>query len=507
MNSAPRHATHRLPGARWQRPAKYLVAVALPVALLLGVTPSSTADTTPTDTSSGTTTTTTTSTPPPSLPPAPDGFADQMVAVYQAEYDAAGALGQADGLQSVATYQQQVATMTPDDLAAMYYATQQYPQWAQLPELLDTITADATAPAPNAALVRPLTETTPSPDATTVTDKSCPFSDIPTSAIFAAEITLDVANGTHETLDALESAGIEGEAFKPAAVASVVVAIAAEIVHSTLEYLHDTFLECFSENQAERLKNVDETTVETYNLLANLAGTVADIKTDTGTIETNVEQVSTKIDTMEQSLAQEISDELDKVQSTVGSDTQLNSTLLQTLQTAVQQNDTVLQQLMSSNTKTVVSEVDKDTSTVQGSLSQTEAHLIAEVDKQAQSLSSLVTQAQQQLSNSINSGFDTQQQNYLANLKLTIENALANGVNVVEFSLPASKGGYLDAKPVGVQEVVTDDMNAYQQLGISVPTTALNNFNQANSQLGAGQYLAAYGSYIKAYQALKPTGS
>jgi hypothetical protein len=467
------------------------------------MTPSSTADTTPTDTTSGTTTTTAA----PSLPPAPDGFADQLIAVYQAEYDAAGALGQAGGLQSVATYQQQVAAMTPDDLAAMYYATQQYPQWTQLPALLDTIAADATAPAPDTAMVRPLTESTPTPDATTATDKSCPFSDIPTSAIFAAEITLDVANGTHETLDALESAGIEGEAFKPAAVASVVVAIAAEIVHSTLEYLHDTFLECLAENQAERLKNVDETTVETYNLLANLAGTIAAIKTDTGTIETNVEQVSTKIDTMEQSLTQEISAELDKVQTTVGSDTQLNSTLLQSLQTAVQQNDAVLQQLMSSNTQTVVNEVDKGTSTVQDSLSQTEAHLIAEVDKQAQSLSSLLTQAQQQLGNSINSGFATQQQNYLANLKLTIENALANGVNVVEFSLPTSQGGYLDAEPVGVQEVVTDDMNAYQKLNISVPTTALNNFNSANAQLAAGQYLAAYGSYIKAYQALKPTGS
>lgn len=499
MNRAPEHVSHRLPGLRRLRPVRYLALVALPAVLLLGIIPSSAADTTPADSTSSTAAA--------SLPPAPADFADQMVAVYRAEFSAASALGHADGLQSVATYQQQVAAMTPDDLAAMYYATQQYPQWAQLPELLDTIAADVSAPAPNTGMVRALTETTPAPDATTATDKSCPFSDIPTSAIFAAEIALDVANGTHETLDALESAGIEGEAFKPAALASVVVAIAAEIVHSTLEYLHDTFVECETDNRAERLKNVDETTVETYNLLANLAGTIADIKTDTGTIETNVEQVSSKIDTMEQSLAKEISDELDKVQTTVGSDTQLNSTLLQTLQTAVQQNDTVLQHLMSSNTQTIVNEVDKGTSTAQDSLSQTEAHLIAEVDKQAQSLSSLLTQAQQQLSNSINSGFDNQQQNYLANLKLTIESTLANGVNVVEFSLPASQGGYLDAKPVGVQEVVTDDMNAYQKLNISVPTTALHNYNDANSELAAGQYIEAYGSYIKAYQALKPTGS
>src|SRR5690242_10820272 len=65
--------------------------------------------------------------------PAPPGFVDSVVAVYQSEYQVVRALGRADALETVAQYRAQVLQAPPDQLSALYDATRKNPGWSQIP--------------------------------------------------------------------------------------------------------------------------------------------------------------------------------------------------------------------------------------------------------------------------------------------------------------------------------------------------------------------------------------
>ena len=55
---------------------------------------------------------------------------------------------------------------------------------------------------------------------------------------------------------------------------------------------------------------------------------------------------------------------------------------------------------------------------------------------------------------------------------------------------------------MGVQEVVTDDLNALKALGVKITPSALSNLNAANTALAAGQYTTAYADYAACYVAI-----
>src|SRR5665213_2514185 len=107
-------------------------------------------------------TTSTTTAAPTSLPPAPPGFATTMVSTYQSEVLAAQTLGRTQGYESVAQYQQQVSAMQAPALAAMYYITQQNPEWSQIPALMQTVTVDVPAPGAGGATATPSAFRSPS---------------------------------------------------------------------------------------------------------------------------------------------------------------------------------------------------------------------------------------------------------------------------------------------------------------------------------------------------------
>lgn len=68
------------------------------------------------------------------------------------------------------------------------------------------------------------------------------------------------------------------------------------------------------------------------------------------------------------------------------------------------------------------------------------------------------------------------------------------------YELPASDGGYLDSTPLGVQELVTHDLQAAQQAGLAVNPAAVQLLAQGNAALAAGHYQQAFSDYRDAYQ-------
>jgi hypothetical protein len=102
------------------------------------------------------------------------------------------------------------------------------------------------------------------------------------------------------------------------------------------------------------------------------------------------------------------------------------------------------------------------------------------------------------LQNSVN----TAQAALDAALRQHIEAALTSGRPDVDFELPASAGGYLDATPIGVQQIVTDALAALRANGQPVDVAAPRYLTLANNALTAQHYKAAYHYYQLAYQAI-----
>ena len=141
---------------------------------------------------------------------------------------------------------------------------------------------------------------------------------------------------------------------------------------------------------------------------------------------------------------------------------------------------------------------------MQSALSSALSKILSETDTTAAGLTTLVTQDNQQIMNTLQANFNTQQSQHNADLKISIENALGRwGSNVppLQFTRPASQGGFLNSTPVGVQEVVTDDLNALTADGAKVTPAALTDFKNANAALAAGQYMTAYADYAICYEA------
>jgi hypothetical protein len=175
---------------------------------------------------------------------------------------------------------------------------------------------------------------------------------------------------------------------------------------------------------------------------------------------------------------------------------------VQTLASGLAQDVESLRKLAASDTATINQETDKTGAAVQSSITDSRTKLVQEIDQQTAALTALLAKNHQDVLDTLGSDFSTQQTQYQAGLKLSIENALADGVTEIQFALPASRGGYLDSTPVGVQEVVTDDVQVAQELGIAITPSAVRSLQQADTELTNKKYFAAYADYMKSYEAL-----
>jgi hypothetical protein len=87
-------------------------------------------------------------------------------------------------------------------------------------------------------------------------------------------------------------------------------------------------------------------------------------------------------------------------------------------------------------------------------------------------------------------------------LALEIQQALTAAAGTPPAAIyeePATAGGVLDSTPIGVQEVVTNDLTDAQSAGIAVNPAADQDLAAANAALGAGSYKVAYSDYHDAY--------
>jgi len=489
--------------SRRRRSARLWAGGLVALGLVVSSTAAATADTTTTTT----------------LPPAPAGFANSVIAIYQAAATTAGDLGQSATIQPVSQYTQEIDALSPDQLAQFYSVTQAIPEWSQIPSLMHTI--DGTVPT-HANLSASIHRSHPT-DATLTamisrpartggvaasssgravlagsTTPVAPFTpqqcdttdyDVP---IFAAQIVLDVSNALYDGSSAFASA--DNIVAAVIAVIAAVVVTAAAVVHDTLTYLQTLENECDGNNQSNEIANIDNSTVAAYNLLTTIGSTTA-------TMQTGVQNIQSTLTTFQTTLQQALSSDTQTLQATVGSDTQGTATELQVIQTALQQDSTTIEALE----KTTGQQVVAGTSTIQTALTADLSQILHETDADAQGLTTLITQGDQQILNTIQSQAASAQSQYNELLRLQIEQALGGWgpvVPEVKFMLPASEGGFLNSTPVGVQSVVTADLASMQAIGAKIKPAAVIDLTAGNTALAAGQYQTAFADFAGAYQAL-----
>ncbi|MDA8269500.1 MAG: hypothetical protein M0013_14235 [Actinomycetota bacterium] len=280
----------------------------------------------------------TTPTSPSSLPPAPAGFAGQVTGLYDEIYQAnellqqnsGGSIGTVSQLPSQTSFAQSMANLTPLALDELYQATQKNPQWATLPakyqQLITQLqspsahirkAAPSPAPAQQAvpqlklsahqATARsfpppPPTGSFPAPPAAFVpsspvgayTPTSCPPgapggpSVAPgDSAIFAAQLTTDVAASVAGAVPDMILVVIAGEGTSipdPAKYIAEAIQLAGVITLDTFNYVQAVANDCDTANRDGFLANIDNTTVNVYNLLTLVQNTLNNVENSVNTV-------------------------------------------------------------------------------------------------------------------------------------------------------------------------------------------------------------------------------
>lgn len=87
-------------------------------------------------------------------------------------------------------------------------------------------------------------------------------------------------------------------------------------------------------------------------------------------------------------------------------------------------------------------------------------------------------------------------------LKVTIEEDLLQGSAgaIADLELPSSAGGYLDALPIGVQQVVTNALAAVERSGVPFNPAAPRDLAAADAALAAREYKVAFGLFGQTYR-------
>ncbi len=389
---------------------------------------------------------------------------DNLDTTYSSELNTANALGQSQGLESLTDFETQVQGLSPTALAGFYSLTQQAPQWDQIPSQMETIAADIPSTSNTAnlsafrtrlpaaghgrravtqAVLTDVTGATPSP----FTPQSCPTAP-PEAAIFAAQIVIDVTSSVYNASQIVGEAEILGVDFaEGSAITALILAVVlgvAQIIHDTLVYLQDLANDCKFANLTGQVKNIDNTTVQTYGLITSINGLIVTLQATQATTQQDVVNIlNTGLSSFQTSIEEALTVDTQTLQAATGSGTQGSSTELQTIQTALQNDMTTIDSVETTEGQKVVA---GDT-TINNDLSTELAGVLKETDSDAQGLTALITQQSQQILNTLQSQASTTQQQYNSLLRLQIEQALAGWgpvVPEVKFMLPVSLGGFLE---------------------------------------------------------------
>jgi hypothetical protein len=488
---------------------------------------------------------------PSTLPPAPAGFTDQLVAVYESEYAVAQRLGVMDRgaqLPSVEDYSATVATLSADDLAVAYYATQKAPTWSQIPSLLGSVSISDTASTSGTAsteqsggtLARTAAATSdrtaesttqgtaqaapsvwlptvapsgidsilmaPTVTTTAATDfqptepvvefkpEDCPFADIKASDIFALKIAAAAARTVYDTLDA---AGALGSTAIPGIIAAVLFG-ALEISVTTLEYLSDQNSSCENDNLHGFVEATYNTTYQSWGLINTMNNTVTDLEATSNTINNNLLNVTNQITNLSTANSTEMDTQLTTVKNSIenimANDTSTVLNLVQNVQSLVGSNNTSISTAQTTLNTAIIDARDSlavRITTLSDSLGRAEDSLKNHITFQTERVLTRIDELK---------GQDTD--HFEAALRVAIETALATGTSMTPvgvLQLPASAGGYLDAEPIGVKQIVTDILEGMKATHQSFNSGGVKYLNSANDALAAGRYKDAWLDYVTAY--------
>ena len=295
-------------------------------------------------------------------PPAPSGFAGQVSGIYSDVYDVVGATnvgsslpGGSSQLPTPGQFAAQVAQLTPEQLGYLYDATSKVPQWSDLPaDYQDLLAKARTAPAPTqpvsssavkaalgAAAVPQVkaaavgtaafppaapTGSFPSPPApylptspvglTNLVPANCPLpppgQDFGTQAVLSAQTAVDtlteVINGLPSSIGIIINA-IPYTIPDPAIYVLTVVLGATDVVLQTFNWMMNSNNDCGFIQTIELVQNIDNTTVNNYDLLLLEDQTIDNIESSVNTIHGQLDAVQQTLDAqltlaIQQALAQ-----------------------------------------------------------------------------------------------------------------------------------------------------------------------------------------------------------
>jgi len=280
---------------------------------------------------------------PSDLPAAPGGFSSQVSGVYSDIYQVDQAVSSRDpavtsGLAPVPTpsaFAKEVDGLSQQELAQIYAATRQDPKWATVVANEKKAAAEAASLAKGAGGSSPLTSSVvtsgrgggrirtdaavtssfpppsqagsyPSPPAPYVpTSPVAPYSPetCPTgapggppgapgqAAVFATALTVAIATDLAADVPASIVVSILGEGTSipdPAKYILEAIQLVATLTLDTFNYLQAVAAGCASQVEAGFLANIDNTTVNTFNMLTAMEGTLDNVESSVDTIGANL---------------------------------------------------------------------------------------------------------------------------------------------------------------------------------------------------------------------------
>lgn len=413
--------------------------------------------TTTTDTTSTDTTSTGTTTNPPPPPPAPPGFADSITSLYSTMYQTAQTLdtqtGQTSSQQLTApsSFTQSIQSLTPDQIAYIYEATQQDPNWNQVAPDAQQLLQDAQTE-PSAASSSSKQSATRSSARSSVRSRASKTARVASATMPLATVAAASTN-TFPPDEPIGNFPAAPAPFQPPS-ASAFSGLTCVPGGNTYDY---------------------ETASESALLIAQTVARVADFSQ--GWLS----------DTQETTLVFLVTVNVPNPAKVALSALKLAGTIV--VNSFIYAN-ALVKDCGAANTTGLVEQLD-DTTVNGYNLEQQNEGTIAAIESSINTIHAQVHVVQQTV--------DDQ-------LTLDIRQALSQPTTAphnIDYELPASAGGNLDSVPIGVQAIVTGAYNATQQAGLAINATASSDLAAANNALRTKNYRTAWTDYQAAYQALR----
>jgi hypothetical protein len=480
---------------------------------------------------------------------APPGFAATAVNVYQSVYDYDQDQGQAGAVQTPTQYQTEISQLSPDDLAVFYNVVSQQPEWFQIPAIIESISS-AGANSPVNASNKPQSGAKSKASHATANDASganpsvqsytpkgdggawASFNDCPwqqsagDGAIFGLQIILDVAQYVYNaaTLNGIADNGApqpfaffsSTAAFFTGLAASAVLLV-AQIAHDATVYESLAPSECQQNDLLGYEANIDNTTVQTYNLVTNAIAALVQLQSTASTTDHDVQTVQSELTSLQTSLGAAITHNAQAIESALGSDSQGILSQLQTDNSALEQDastvKTMLAQIQSSLAGQLGSDISSDTAPLATGMGLHSAvtTILGEVDGQAQTVISDLgasTSLEYSGANSaVNNLYNFDSTTETEQVTLEIENVLLSTSSTVpnEFEVPGNAGGLLttpNTYNVSVASIVATAQTEFNTANITIPVATATVCSDATNDLTSSNWQQAYFDLRTCYQDL-----